>query len=202
MLTGDRIVSGIREIWVRDVYLNKGYLAIKDGDRVADLGCSKGNFTIVALAHGPAVRTVSVEVQAGLLRQLRDQISCNGFEGRVEIVNAFIGRDRQQSEKLRSAISEDTILTELITENDLIDRCSIDRIDLLKCDIEGSEFDLPNRDSRLLALSNQFAIELHKNIGDAEAFVAMLHDLGFETRRTMENKSAVVISARRRPGDR
>ncbi|MGP1347451.1 MAG: FkbM family methyltransferase [Phycisphaerales bacterium] len=196
-LRARKVISGIREIWVRNVYLQSGFLTINDNDQIVDLGCNKGNFTILALAHGPGVRSVSVEVKQSEIERLNEQLSQNGFQDRVQIVHAFIGRDLEQSEKLREAVGGNTTLAEVITEDELIQRCNIQRIDLLKCDIEGSEFDLLTPDSRLLAMTKQLAIEVHKDIGDAEAFIGMLHSLGFETRRGIENNEAVVISARR-----
>src|SRR4051812_15958000 len=60
-LFGEQAISGIREIWVRDVYLNHGRLSIPPDATVVDLGANMGNFTVLALGHGPGVRCVSVE---------------------------------------------------------------------------------------------------------------------------------------------
>ena len=60
-LFGEQVISGIREIWVRDVYLNRGILSIAPDATVVDLGANAGNFTMLALAHGSGVRCVSVE---------------------------------------------------------------------------------------------------------------------------------------------
>jgi len=51
-IIGNGVISGIREIYVRDVYLRYGLLTIEDGDVVLDLGANMGNFTNLALAHG------------------------------------------------------------------------------------------------------------------------------------------------------
>src|SRR6186713_2915399 len=37
-LTGEQVFSGIREIWVRDVYLKSDFLRIEPGSWVVDLG--------------------------------------------------------------------------------------------------------------------------------------------------------------------
>src|ERR1700734_723266 len=50
-LGGPQVFSGIREIWVRDVYLRGDYLRIPRGASVVDLGANMGNFTCLALAQ-------------------------------------------------------------------------------------------------------------------------------------------------------
>src|SRR5271169_4113278 len=49
-LSGAQIFSGIREIWVRDVYLKNNFLEIPAGALVIDFGANLGNFTHLALA--------------------------------------------------------------------------------------------------------------------------------------------------------
>lgn len=196
-LSATKVISGIREIWVRDVYLRDGFLTINDGDQVVDLGCNKGNFSCLALGHGPGVRCVCVEVNTDQVARLRAQLELNGFTARATVLHAFVGRDRAQCEKLRDLIGEPARGVEIMGEDQLIERTGIDRIDFLKCDIEGSEFDLLTEDSKLLAMTRQLAIEIHKDIGDAEAFIAMLQRQGFQVKRGMENHEAIVVSARR-----
>ena len=58
---GEGVLSGVREMYVRDCYLRGGILAIRNGDNVVDLGANIGNFTNLALAHGDAVKVVAVE---------------------------------------------------------------------------------------------------------------------------------------------
>ena len=71
-------------------------------------------------------------------------------------------------------------------------------IDFLKCDVEGSEFQLLTPDSRLLAITRQLAIELHHAIGDGETFINMLRSLGFDVAVRRTSPDDCVINARRR----
>ena len=50
---GPQVLSGVREIWVRDVYLQRGLLTMPTQGTVVDLGANMGNFTLLALAQGP-----------------------------------------------------------------------------------------------------------------------------------------------------
>ena len=46
----NNVISAIREIWVRDVYLKNDFLKIPDEGIVVDLGANVGNFSVLALS--------------------------------------------------------------------------------------------------------------------------------------------------------
>src|SRR5690349_6204581 len=48
LLVGDSAFSGLREIWVRDVYAGGGFLRLPDHGTVVDLGANMGNFSAQA----------------------------------------------------------------------------------------------------------------------------------------------------------
>jgi hypothetical protein len=52
-LAGYRVVSAIREIWVRDVYIGE-FLTLPSAGLVVELGANRGYFTAKALGGGPA----------------------------------------------------------------------------------------------------------------------------------------------------
>src|ERR1700677_758847 len=60
ILSGRQVLTGIREIWVRDPYLND-FLSIPENATVVDLGANMGLFTTLALASGGGVRVLAVE---------------------------------------------------------------------------------------------------------------------------------------------
>src|SRR5882762_7220432 len=91
-IAGPGALSGIREMYVRDTYLRGGCLDIDDGDIVVDLGANMGNFTNLALAHGPRVKVIAVEPSHALLRSMKASLALNdGFAERVSVVQAFLG---------------------------------------------------------------------------------------------------------------
>jgi FkbM family methyltransferase len=194
-LVGVQAISGLRELWVRDLYLGGGYLAIRDGDVVVDLGANMGNFTLLALGHGPRVRVFAVEASKALADKWRRSVEHNGWQDRARLTNAFIGATTAEQERLRHlpecagvpALSEDAFVASL----------GVDRIDFLKCDIEGSEYSLLKPGSRLLAMTRQIAIEVHADAGDVEGFRRMLHGQGFEVVTSLRHPSADVVMARR-----
>ena len=66
-----------------------------------------------------------------------------------------------------------------INEGAFLNESGIAKIDFLKCDIEGSEFGLLSRSSKLLAISQRIAIEVHAFAGSPKVFIQMLLDAGF-----------------------
>jgi SAM-dependent methyltransferase len=196
-LAGDQAISGAREIWVRRVYLGDGFLSIKDGDTVVDLGCNMGNFSMLALGHGPGVRLVAVDADPAMCEKFRHSAAANGWESRVQLFNAFIGGESNTQPHL-----QDRMRIPTISEQELIDRAGIERINFLKVDIEGSEFELLTRDSKLLAIADQLSIELHTPVGDVPAFLRTLEELGFELGPAKIDPETHIQQARRRTAPR
>lgn len=196
---GTGVVSSIREMYVRDGYLRGGVLAIRDGDVCVDLGANIGNFTSMALAHGPRVRVVAVEPSRGLNAHFETSLALNpGFRERVKLVRAFLG-DAGDKQKAIIAGDEDYRDAAWISEAELVGSAGIDRVDVLKCDIEGGEFALLGKGSRLLELAQSLAIEIHAFAGDVEGFVRHLVEQGFviRSRQDAPDGSTVVLASRR-----
>lgn len=170
--------SGIREMYVRDTYLRHGLLNIEDGNVVLDLGANMGNFTNLALAHGRSVRVISVEPGRDFNNTYKKSLALNaGFLDRVRLLRAFIGSMEEKQEKLLN--TPQYLGAEWICEDQLISQAGFERIDFLKCDIEGGEFGLLHPGSKILAMAQKIAIEVHSFAGDVEKFLIMLADEGF-----------------------
>jgi FkbM family methyltransferase len=178
LLSGPQVFSGIREIWVRDVYLRDDYLQIPQGAVVIDFGANLGNFTNLALAQHPDVRVIAVEPSLALSSSLLKSVSNNGWANRVAVKRAFVG----VSTRVQSAVADipDYQDAPFITEEEFLSEFDIKRVDFLKCDIEGSEFFLLRPESRLLAMTRSLAIEIHTWGGPVSSFLSGLRDIGFE----------------------
>lgn len=197
-VAGQRAISGIREMYVRDVYLQHGWLRIRDGDTVIDLGANMGNFTNMALAMGPTVQVFAIEPNEECIRQFTRSVDLNpGHPQRVRLLRAFVGR---QGDWQKASVSANPgcVGAPWMTEDELIEQLGIQRIDFLKCDIEGGEFTLLQPGSRLLAMANSFAAELHAFAGDVEGFISQLKASGFEIGPTQRDPdgSATVLARR------
>jgi FkbM family methyltransferase len=196
-LTGEQAISGIREIWVRDVYLGGGFLSIAPDAVVVDLGCNMGNFTLLALGHGPQVRVVCVEADRACIPKVERSLATNGWAGRARIINAFVGGTTGYQSDLEAAeggrgvphLSSEAFLAQAgLAEG---------RVDFLKCDIEGSEFELLASGSPLLGMTDQLAVEVHKNVGRTDAMRNVLRAAGFEVKIARTSPPADILLARR-----
>lgn len=175
---GEQVFTGIREMYVRDTYLRGGKLRIADGDFVLDLGANIGNFTNLALAHGHDVRAVAVEPNRNLNAAFHESLCLNpGFTDRAMLVQAFVGASARERDNFSH--QEAFAGAAFLSEADLIHLLGCERIDLLKCDIEGGEYELFRPGSVLLGMTRQLAVEIHSFAGDVQAFIAMLGGAGF-----------------------
>ena len=157
-IEGPQAISGIREMYVRDTYLRGGLLQIVDGYTVVDLGANMGNFTNLALAHGAGVRVVAVEPNASSNKVFEKSVGLNkGFLERTNLIRVFVGL---MAEKQKGLISQDNNYKDVpwISEDQLIEKGNLNGVDFLKCDIEGGEFELLGKNSKLLSMTRLLAV--------------------------------------------
>jgi FkbM family methyltransferase len=180
-ITGAAAFSGIREMYVRDSYLQDGALSIADGSLVLDLGANMGNFTNLALAHGKRVRVVAVEPNSALEERFWTSVCLNeGFRERTTFIRAFLGAPgHKQEDMMRSNVYTGA---PFLTDHDLLEMAGLSHVNFLKCDIEGGEFSFFGNNSPLLAMTDQLAIEVHAFAGDVDAFVKRLLAAGFKVK--------------------
>ena len=81
-------------------------------------------------------------------------------------------------------------------QKEFIELNKLSRIDFLKCDIEGSEFDLIN-DTSLLEITKQLAIEIHDSAGDRNIFIDKLKQLGFSIGPIKDDPGGCIVLAKR-----
>ena len=178
LLTGESAFSGLREIWVRDVYARGDFLQIPDGGLVVDLGANMGNFSAMALAANPTAKLIGVEPSRSIADKWRATIAANRFEARGTLCEAFVG---VFTEKQQRDFDHDPNYqgVPVLDEAEFLERYGIERIAFLKCDIEGSEFFMIEPGSRILDITDRLAIEVHDFGGDVNAFLKGLKERGF-----------------------
>lgn len=190
-LLGEQVFSGLREIWVRDVYLTNDFLEIAPSSFVMDLGANLGNFSLLALAHS-GVRVLAFEPSRRLSQSLSKAVAYNGWADRLMLERSFVG---DMTEVQLRVMNEDPEYQGVgcLSEAALIDKYQIRQIDFLKCDIEGSEFFLLEPHSRLLSMTRQIAIELHPWGGNVQQFIDRLRADGFTIGPTKYDASGTCI---------
>jgi FkbM family methyltransferase len=179
MISGPQAISGIREMYVRDIYLRDGWLKIKPGDTVLDLGANMGNFCNLSLAVDKNVHVVALEPSRYFNKIFYESIGLNsGFLERTTLIRGFIGQiDQKQKEIILR--DENYTSAEWLSEEEIIRRADLKCVDFLKCDIEGGEFLLLIQYSKLLAMTKALACEVHAFAGNVSRFIADIKALGF-----------------------
>jgi FkbM family methyltransferase len=175
-------------MYCRNVYLRTG-LVIRPGSWVVDLGANAGLFTVLAAVEG--ARVVAVEAQQGFAPEIVRLCALNRVPpGRVQIEVAMAMSDGPgaalvgviaDDERWRHASHATPRRPPRISVSDLLDRYRIDRIGLLKIDIEGSEFSLLSsaHTAPWLSRVDQIAMEVHPEFGDVGSVAELLGTRGF-----------------------
>jgi FkbM family methyltransferase len=174
----ESLFGGAREIYCRQVYSARSGFMIQPGDVVFDLGANKGLFTTMAAVEGATV--VAVEAQSRFLPCIDANLRVNGVVNRAHVHHALIGGTIGILAAGRSASDgwleepPDTSIPALLDEHHL------DHIDLLKVDIEGSEFALFTPHSQWLNSVSRIVGEVHRQYGDVIALGNILRSFGFK----------------------
>jgi FkbM family methyltransferase len=198
-LAGYMVVSSIREIWARNLYLGQ-MLELPATGTVLDLGANRGYFTILAAGGGPDVRVIAVEASRVGCAAIEELARLNQCERRVTVLNRFIGGDTPAQHDERAIPDHQNV--PFMTADELLDSQGVGRIALLKCDIEGSEFELLRHGGRLLSRTDQIAMEVHDRAGDRQWLIQRMKDDGFEVLvRADDGDSCIINARRRRPSD-
>jgi FkbM family methyltransferase len=151
---------------------------IGQNDNVIDLGCNVGVFTVLAASAGRSV--VAVEAQAGLVEKAESTLQMNQCADRARIVHGLVGADSGVFNVDPGRLADPWIGDPpRISMSDLVANLPV--IDLLKIDIEGSEFALFTEESNLrwLAGVRRIVMEVHPEFGCAGDLGSVLGARGF-----------------------
>jgi hypothetical protein len=161
--------GAMREMYAGNVYLapfERGFKA----RTVVDLGSNRGLFSVLAAIVLGADTVVGVEPSTYYQPVLARLIEANGLESRgIHRIAAFASSQPGPGK---------------VTIDEIMNRYGMDRIEFLKCDIEGGEFDVFLRNNAFLAKVDRIAMELHPEKGDVEALCRALAQSGFRPKVT------------------
>ena len=163
--------SGIREMYARRCYFSSPGFTVNENDVCIDLGANVGLFTVLAAIKGKMV--ISVEAQFGFINEIIKNLNLNNCNEKVQIKHALIGAESgifsNQSNLISSSHFDIDHTPQQIIFADLINEFKLSKIDFLKIDIEGSEFDLFTGDCNWLHIVNKIAMEVHPEFGNPES---------------------------------
>jgi FkbM family methyltransferase len=178
--------AGAREMYCRNVYLRTG-LVMPSAGWVIDLGANRGLFSVWAALSG--ARSIAVEAQHGFAQEIRRLALHNAVDERVHIEIAVASGVKASGSEI-GQLADDRVWARTShggftyptdrSVPELIAKYSIDRVGLMKMDIEGGEFAVLANDEDLswLRQVDQLAIELHGGHGDVTGLIDRLRNEG------------------------
>ena len=197
--TLDRTV--LKDVWTKGVYEKKGF-EINETDTVVDIGGHIGAFSVFAANQARKGKVLAFEPFKENYDLLVSNINLNGFKN-VIVENKGIGKEDGSSrfylrpkklEKGEIAYNTGGHSFHLIKESDtymdvptlsfdsMVDEFKLDKIDFLKMDCEGAEFEIIyNASEESLAKVSKITMECHpfENY-TMEGMVEFLERHGFE----------------------
>jgi FkbM family methyltransferase len=187
----------IRELAWRRVYEGIPGFDIHPGDRVVDIGANCGLFSCLAARRGAHV--IAIEAQHGFITELARNAAANGLTERIRPHWCMVGADAgvisapgawQRASHAEGRIPPGREL------DALLDAEGFTRVELLKVDIEGSEFSLFRDSAAWLPRVDRLVAEAHGAWGDVGALVQLLQNGGFLVeRRAADLGPAPALSA-------
>jgi FkbM family methyltransferase len=139
--------------------------------RIIDAGANCGYFTLYSAMKAPEARMVSIEPFPATFERLRKTVSDNGLEQKVILIRAALeGRDGTTHMDSRDEVASQFrrlrpsggIAVDSISLASVLARADWTEVDLLKLDIEGSEFEvLLNTPEEALRRIERIAMEFH-----------------------------------------
>jgi FkbM family methyltransferase len=195
----------VQEIWDKHFYKAEGY-EIKNGDCVVDIGAHIGSFTVWALHHGADIMAFEPdEVNFSLLMQNVQEAkkTCKGttslhnaavrsIEGMFFIDRGGEGQPNTGGYKIDIEIKgKDADMVQGVDAGKMLS--DVPRIDFLKLDCEGSEYDILDAlayDDILEARVKKVVMEWHFDYHKAKRAVQLLEVNGFTITEFSTNPDA------------
>lgn len=176
---------------VLDLGANVGYFSLRAADRLA------------TAAPGTPLRFTLVEPSPVLAGELKRRLlSQPALAGAVTLHNALVGRREGTGVLFESPLHfENSLVARKGVRRREVPYVDLDavlgpdlRIDLLKCDIEGSELELLRAYPDLLRRTRVCVIELHPEKCDSSACLRLLEEAGFDQRRILREGDAWTVA--------
>lgn len=165
------------EFFVDDIYRN---FNINDLDTVIDIGANVGLFAKYMYSKG-SKKVVLVEANPNLESNIKNMLDDDYNRSSVYLSPIFSEKKKvtfnySSSNSAIGSIAFDSSMgidydtltnqmeLETITLDEIIEKENLERISLLKCDIEGGEYNLiPSLTDKQMSMIDKFMIEIHSN---------------------------------------
>jgi len=181
----------ISEIWIDRCYTPEGF-EVGEGSLVVDIGAQIGVFTILAAKASRTGRVFSIEPVPWNFDLLESNILLNNVQN-VRPMQLAVSHGMGFRELFLSDMSgghsflsdlsgSRKIVVEAMSLKDIVERNNIERIDFLKVDCEGAEYEiLFNCPDEVLDIIGKISMEVHSMKGnDILTMETYLRGKGFE----------------------
>lgn len=179
----------IKEIFERRSYTAIPEMEIGESDTVVDAGANVGAFTLFAAVHAPRGRVIALEPNRALAQDLARNVKLNSLAN-VEVAHAALGPTDGTAIlwHARTGSGNDSLIRgkrqmgeEVATLSfpRLMELYRMDRVDFLKVDIEGTEWETL-AEAPWLGRVRRIAVEVHGEHGDTQVLQDRLRSAGFE----------------------
>ncbi len=176
--------------WI--VFIRRDYAVEGSCRTIVDAGANIGAFSLFAARSAPAARIVALEPFPSTFERLRNHVGQSPYRERITCRDwALCGSDglrrmddSPMASQFRGLLVPDGrssgIEVEGVSLASLLNRERLDRVDLLKLDIEGSEYEImESAPAEILERVGTIAMEYHPN-GSKSCLFQKLGDAGFE----------------------
>lgn len=194
--TGDRLTlesfHDLVTVWI--IFFRHEYAVPADARTIVDAGANIGAFSVYAASRASGAQIVALEPFPTTRARLEEHLVRNGLGNRVSCRPWALARSdglrsmddaiapSQSRGLLDPSVSGSGVPVETVTLATLFDREGLDRVDLLKMDIEGGEHEvLHTTPPAVLRRVTCLALEYHPN-GSKTALFQVLLASGFELR--------------------
>jgi FkbM family methyltransferase len=173
----------VNEVAFINPYLQGGQVDIGPNATVVDVGANIGDFTVQAARLCPQGRVIAVEPLVSAGAMIGTQARLNGLSNVTWIRAQLSGTAGQSAVHQTDGLYGSNDANQgarILTLPNLVAELGLERIDLLKLDCEGAEWDILPASESILPRVRQICMEYHRE-GDwtPERLSRWLTDLGF-----------------------
>lgn len=201
------------ELVCHEIY-NNNFICVEENDIVVDIGFNYGLFSVTSLSKNP-LKIIAFEPNPNLVKTFTGffkndsvielhQKAVSGYNGKAIFFENLDPGMSTIYQELDRGSAGDSYDVDVISFNDFIIKNKINRIDYLKVDCEGAEYDIFDSMPNEYLCNNikKIAIEYHHKFEDTKVqnLIKKLIDCGFETKIKKEENSTIGLIYGRKYG--
>ena len=171
------------DIFIKKVY--ERFYKLKEGDIVVDVGANAGMFMVkAALSVGDKGKVIAIEPIEENFELLKRNIEFHNLNN-VYIIRKALGSKRGKTTMIKSLLScthqlkglknpefpIQEVDVEVDTLDNIVKQLNINKIDLLKIDVEGAELEVLKGAKESLKITRNIAMELHCKKEEIKSFL-------------------------------